>query len=303
MMSLEDAKYHLTGMVMSVFTPCNRDGSIDYRGMANQIDRGIENGSRSVILTAGDSLYTVFTDQDVREITKFVVDHVAGRAMVVAADRSWWLGAEVEFAKWVSEIGADMLMALPPDWAGSCSAEGIVEYYAAVAEHIPVMLVTNVLGARGMDFGMTVLEMVRDNVDGVIAVKDDICGELGQRLGLLGHDHWAIIAALKQNHFDMVHYGCDGCMSNFIILEPSVANKYWEAIEGDDWGTAAQVIGEYERPLCDFGLTMPGGLDAVIHGALELLGICERWRRKPYHSLTDEEMEKLSEFFGGLSLL
>jgi len=34
----------------------------------------------------------------------------------------------------------------------------------------------------------------------------------------------------------------------------------------------------------------------VIHGCYELVGIASRWRRPPYHSMTDQEMERLTEF-------
>jgi len=41
----------------------------------------------------------------------------------------------------------------------------------------------------------------------------------------------------------------------------------------------------------------------MYHGAQEVFGIAKRWRRPPYASLTDEEMERLRGFFAGLPLL
>jgi hypothetical protein len=41
-------------------------------------------------------------------------------------------------------------------------------------------------------------------------------------------------------------------------------------------------------------MTYTGGFDAAMHGAMELLGLCGRWRRKPYYSLSDAEMDRLS---------
>ncbi len=38
----------------------------------------------------------------------------------------------------------------------------------------------------------------------------------------------------------------------------------------------------------------------MYHGAQEVFGIAERWRRPPYLSLTDPEMERLRAFFAGL---
>jgi hypothetical protein len=42
------------------------------------------------------------------------------------------------------------------------------------------------------------------------------------------------------------------------------------------------------------------GFDTGIHGALEIFGVCQRWRRLPYYSLSNAEMEKLADFLGGL---
>jgi four helix bundle protein len=36
---------------------------------------------------------------------------------------------------------------------------------------------------------------------------------------------------------------------------------------------------------------MPGGFDASLHGMREMYGLGTRWRRKPYYSLSDADME------------
>lgn len=143
MISREEARHALTGPIMSLNTPFFANGEIDYQSIRQIIDFTIDAGSKTIILTSGDSLYTLLTDAEVAELTKFVVAQTAGRAMVVAADRIWWTGKDVEFAKYAREVGADMVMVLPPDWAGSCTEDTLVAHYAAVAEHMPVMFVTN----------------------------------------------------------------------------------------------------------------------------------------------------------------
>jgi hypothetical protein len=39
-----------------------------------------------------------------------------------------------------------------------------------------------------------------------------------------------------------------------------------------------------------------GGFDAAIHGIDEIRGRGQRYRRPPYHSLTDRQLEELAEF-------
>ena len=293
----------LTGPVASVHTPFLRDGEIDEKGLRSMIDHVIDAGSGSIILTYGDSLYSVLTDEEVAHLTKVTAEHVAGRAMVIAADRQWWTDKEIEFAKYAASVNADLLMVLPPNWARSCTLETFVEHYAAVAEHIPVMVVTNVF-ANAPDLGLKTLEVLRDTVEGVVAIKDDIVGAFARRMGLLLHGHWGIISGgQKQNHLDVLPYGCDGYFSTFIHFRPDITQEYWRAIQTQDWQRVKEIIQNYDFPYFDFVGSLTGGGDAGIHGTLELFGIAGRWRRKPYHTLDDAEMEQLKGFFQDKGLL
>ena len=303
-MAIDTIRQAVTGPVASVPTLFDRHGNIDEDALRNYVEFVLAGGARCVLLTYGDSLYSLLSDQEVAELTKLVAQQVAGRALVVAADRQWALPQEVEFARYARETGADVLMVLPPDWAGSCTPDDMVEHYAAVAAHIPVMVVTNVLAPRGATFGLRVIERLRDEVKGVVAVKDDICGEFARKLGLLTHDRWAVISGgQKQNHLNALPYGCDGYLSTFIKFKPEIAHRYWAAIGSGSLAAAAAIINQYDMPLFDYTGGLRGGFDAGLHGALELFGVAQRWRRKPYHSLTDEEMEGLADFFRGLDLM
>ena len=255
-----------------------------------------------MLLTYGDSLYSLLTDDEVAEVTRVVVEQTASRAAVVAADRIWWTGKTVAFARYARDVGADLLMVLPPDWAGSCTADTFVAHYAAVAAEIPVMVVTNVF-SRSHEMGLEVLRRLRDDVPGIVAIKDDLVGDFARKMALLLHGHWAIISGgQKQNHFDLIHYGCDGYLSTFVTFAPQITQAYWRAVKSQDLAEAARIIKEYDMPYFEAILGMVGGFDAALHGTYELFGLSQRWRRPPYHSLTDEQMEGLSQLFLDLNL-
>ena len=287
---------------MSVHTPFMRDGAIDYDSLRGLVDRGIEAGSTTMLLTYGDSLFSLLTDDEVAVVTKVVAEQAAGRAAVVAADRIWWTGKTVDFGRYARDVGADVLMVLPPDWAGSCTAETFVAHYAAVAAEIPVMVVTNVFN-RSQAMGLDVLGRLRDETPGVIAIKDDLVGAFARKMALLLYGHWAIISGgQKQNHFDLIHYGCDGYLSTFVTFAPQITQRYWQAVQTEDWAEAARIIREFDMPYFDYVLSVKGGFDAALHGTYEHFGLSQRWRRPPYHSLTDEQMEELSQLFVDLKL-
>ncbi len=302
MRSPQELRTLLSGPVMSVHTPFCRDGEIDFDSLRGLVERGIAAGSTVMLLTYGDSLFSLLTDQEVADVTKVVVEQTAGRAAVVAADRIWWTGKTVAFARYARGVGADLLMVLPPDWALSCTVDTFVAHYAAVAAEIPVMVVTNVFG-RSTAMGLEVLGRLRDEAPGVVAIKDDLVGVFARKMALLLHGHWAVISGgQKQNHFDLLHYGCDGYLSTFLTFAPSITQDYWQAIQTEDWEAATRIIRNYDMPYFDFALNMVGGFDAALHGTYEFFGLAQRWRRPPYHSLTDEQMEQLTQLFHDLKL-
>ena len=296
MISREEVREALTGPIASLKTPFTRDGEIDYPGLRRLIDRNLEGGSKSSLLTSGDSLFTLLTDDEIAEVTRVVAEHTGKRGLTVAADGSWWTGKTVEFARYCREVGADVLMVRPPVWGAAGTVESSVEHYAAVAAEIPVMLVTNVW-AGDADRGLKTIEVLLDRVDGIVAVKDDMLEEFVRKMTAMAGDEWAIFAGgQKQNHLDIVHYGAVGYMSTFVSFHPDVTHRYWSAVQRGDWTGAAKVIEDDDWPFFSYTSGLQGGFDAGMHGVLELYGIAGRWRRPPYYSLNDEEMDSLKAF-------
>lgn len=77
---------------------------------------------------------------------------------------------------------------------------------------------------------MKTLEIVRDYAKGVIAVKDDYGGTFGKRLAKLSEGKWAIITSgtiskninefPKESYMDVMAYGYNGYLSNYIMFKP-----------------------------------------------------------------------------------
>ena len=294
MVDLAQIRAHLSGPIGSVRTLFRQDGEIDFDGVRGYVDYLVAAGSRTVLLTIGDSHLLILTDDEIAELTRVVVEQTAGRALVVAADKAWGTVKCAEFARYARGLGADVLMVSPPDWGRSGTAETFARHFVEVSLHIPVMLVTGAFIPRGEAMALATLRTTLEQAPGVVAIKDDWCGEFGRRLSLLCHERWAIMAGgQKQNHLNAWPYGCDGYLSTFITFRPDVAHMYWRAIEANDVAAARVVIERYDMPLFDIVMRSPGGFDAGLHGIYELIGLGRRWRRPPYYSLSDAELERL----------
>jgi 4-hydroxy-tetrahydrodipicolinate synthase len=292
-----DIRAKLSGPWPSIHTPFTKSGEIDYAALRGQLDFALEAKAKAVVLTWGDSLFSILTDDEIAAVTKVVVEHIDGRAFVVAATDRWWTGRAAEFAAYCDELGADMVMALPPDWAASTTVDTLVDYYAALTEHLPVMLVTNYLSRRGAPFALELCGRLLKEVPGVIAVKDDLCNDTICKICLMAHDRWTISAGgQKKNHMLMMPYGVDGYLSTFMTFNPKIAWRYWNAIEDNDMDAAMEVVRKFDMPFFDYIIGCEGSFDAAIHGIDEIIGCGRRWRRMPYYSLTDRQMAELKEF-------
>ena len=162
------------------------------------------------------------------------------------------------------------------------------------------MAVTN-LFAQQQALGLRVIQTLVDDVPNVVAIKEDIGGEFARRVALIAHERWAVLTGgLKQDVLTLRPYGCDGYMSWYLHFVPEIAHAFWRTVVAGDLAASAKIIRDYDYPWFDFSETLTGGYDAMYHGAQEIFGIAGRWRRAPYVSLSDEDMERLRAFFAEL---
>jgi 4-hydroxy-tetrahydrodipicolinate synthase len=291
----------LTGPISSVSTPFDRAGAIDERALRAGVDFAVtEAKSGTILLTYGDSLLSVLTDREIADVTRVVVEQTARRKMVVAAG-CWWTGEAVKFAEYCRSLGVDLFMPLPPNWAGSCTEQTLVTHFEQVSRVMPVMLVTAI--GPGVSVPLGVVRTLQQRDTGIVAIKDDICGPYGRRLAALNAGRWAFLSGgRKENHLDQHPYGAHGYLSLYMRFQPAVAHRYWAAITAGDIPAAVAIINRYDIPFMDFCATNGVHFDAVVHGAMELAGLAQRWRRPPYSSLDDSQQEKLKAFLASTGL-
>lgn len=301
MIDRQRVNHSLSGPIASVSTPFDRDGNIDYAALRNIVECIVAADSGAILLTYGDSLYSILTDREIGEVTRVVTGQNAGRKLVVAAG-NWWTGESIRFAAHCKEIGVDVYMPLAPHWAGSSNAATLTEHFTAISRVIPVMVVTAL--APGVGVPLAAIRTLVGQENAIVAVKDDIAGAYGRRLASIVAGKWAFLSGgRKENHLDALPYGADSYLSIYMRFAPHIAHRYWNAVQAGDIREAVSVIREYDIPFMDEVAAIGADFDAVIHGAMELFGVAPRYRRAPYCNLNDGQMEQLRVFFAARGLL
>lgn len=276
---------------------------MDYDSLGRMVEFDIEAGAGALLITWGDSLFSLLGDREIADLTTAVVERAAGRVAVVACTGRWATPQAVEFATFCREVGADIVQVFLPMWYPGCALpEAVVEHHRAIAARIPVMANSAELQRSGAAEGLEIARVLVDRVGNVLAMKADVMGEFDCEMTSLVREHWAVMAGgQKSFHMELLPHGCQGYLSTFVTFSPSVTEAYWRAIGAGDIPAATRIIERIDRPFFDHIIGVPGGFDAAMHGITELCGLTQRWRRPPFYSLADSEMDELAGFLESLS--
>jgi dihydrodipicolinate synthase/N-acetylneuraminate lyase len=290
---VEELRTRIRGPVNSIPTTFTCEGEIDWPGVRHIIETGITGGSDIALLTVGDSQFDFLSDEEVAELTRVLVAQSAGRAVTVAATKRWWTGKALEFAHYCREIGVDMLMMLPSQHV--LSAADLADWYKAVAQVMPVMLVGK------PDYQVLDGLLVEPRV---CAFKEDGTLEYALETMTKYAHQWAFLTGgFYRRHLTQWPYGCHAFFSWASSFAPRVADRYWQAVQKNDLASATQVIVEFEAPFAQLAKRNPEGWQATWRGAFELNGVAQRYLRPPRRSLTDAEMEELADGLRQIDLL
>ena len=124
-------------------TPFHPDGSLDLDGMRRVLDCLIDQGADGLCVLANFSEQFLLSDAERETLTRLSLEHVAGRVPVIVTISHYATTIAVERAQFAKDLGADMVMMMPPYHGATLkgSPDQTFEQFRAVGEvGIPIMV-------------------------------------------------------------------------------------------------------------------------------------------------------------------
>ena len=132
------------GVFPVVPTTFNDAGELDLPSQFRCIDFMIEAGSTGLCILANFSEQFLLSDDEREVLTAAILKHVAGRVKVIVTTTHFGTKVCVERSRRAQDMGAAMVMVMPPYHGATlrASEEKIYEFYAALSEaiDIPIMI-------------------------------------------------------------------------------------------------------------------------------------------------------------------
>jgi 4-hydroxy-tetrahydrodipicolinate synthase len=160
----------LTGSLVAIATPMQRDGSLDLPALDKLIDLHVANGTSGIVIvgTTGESP-TVDVDEH-RLLIRHAVQRAAGRIAVIAGTGANATAEAVALTAYAREVGARTCLSVVP-YYNKPSQDGLFQHFRAVADvGLPVLLY-NVPGRTVADLhNDTILRLAA--LPNVVGLKD-----------------------------------------------------------------------------------------------------------------------------------
>ena len=230
-------------------TPFTDDGEIDTEGMTRVLDCMIDQGVDGICILANFSEQFLLSDDERDQLTRLSLEHVAGRVPMIVTASHFATNIVVARARQAAELGADMIMLMPP-YHGALlrgTPDQIVAQFAAAGETGITIMVQDA-PLSGTELPVELLVRMAREIEAVKCFKIE-CAQAANKLRALiaaggdaiegpfdGEEGITLLADLDA--------GATGCMTSAMI--PDLVRPAIEAHLGGDRDTAKTI---YERLL------------------------------------------------------
>ena len=237
----DDIKTRLQGSMVALITPMLRDGTVDYKRLADLIDWQIEQGTHCLVAVGTTGESATLSMQEHSDVIRYFVQHVKGRVPVIAGTGANNTVEAIKLTQDAADAGADCALLVAP-YYNKPPQEGLYQHYKAIAEavNIPQMLY-NVPGRTVVDIAQETVERLAD-IDNIVAIKD-ATGSVarGEQLIKAVGDRLVVLSGDDGSALDLMKFGGKGNISVTANVAPKAMSETFTAALRGDFDAANQV--------------------------------------------------------------
>ncbi|MBI4418615.1 MAG: 4-hydroxy-tetrahydrodipicolinate synthase [Ignavibacteriales bacterium] len=292
-------KFHGTGTAL--VTPFKKNGALDEHALLQLLDYQLKGNVEAVVPLGTTGENPALSRTEMRRIIELAVDHVAGRALVIAGAGSNSTATAIELAREAQAAGADAVLVVGP-YYNKPTQEGYFRHFRAIAEEIDIpIIVYNVPGRTGGNIEAGTILRIAEEIPLIRGVKE-ASGNMAQIMEIARNKSadFSLLSGDDGLTLPMMAVGGDGCISVVANEAPSLFSSMVRACLGGKWEKARDL---HNRLLPLMNANFLESNPIPVKAALSMMGLIEEVYRLPLVELSARHREPLRKILKNLDLL
>ena len=268
-----------TGAGVALITPFNEDMSVDYSALQRLVEDQISGGTDYLVVLGTTGETPALSDDEKKEIVRFVIEKNAGRLKIVAGIGSNNTLALVQSIQNTNFDGVDAILSVTP-YYNKPTQEGLFQHFKAVVEASPVpVILYNVPGRTGVNMeAETTLRIARLS-EKVVGIKE-ACGVLAQFSKIIHEapDYFKVISGDDGLTLPSIAIGSIGVIS---VIANAMPDKLSQLTHESLKGNIAKASQLHLQMAEMMKLIFKEGSPAGVKALMELMGTAKNQVRLP----------------------
>ena len=281
----QEFKQRLAGPILSLPTTFNEDLTVNHDAIHKMIGRALRYRVPIFELTAGNSKYACLEFDEIKAVTRSMIEAVNGEGLTIAATGAWPTDQVIEYASFSKALGASAVQILLPD--DIKDEDKLYDHFLKISKRVALPIVLHGQYSRPL------LERLA-SIDSIVAIKED--GELTYYIDreVAFGDRFEMFSGGAENRYLVGYpYGARAFFSTYTGFAPDKPMMFWKAVRQGDLKQAVAITKKYDYPFIS-RFTHP-----FWHATLEYFGVAKRFMRKPFETLPDSQLPEVKAFFDG----
>lgn len=227
------------GIFVPILMPVENDfdGKIDLSRLREQVSYVIDHGVDGILAFGSNSEFYMFTDDEMIEATRVIVDEVAGRVPVMFGVGHIRTSACVELAKRAAELDIDAISILQPMFIVP-TKDALYNHFKTIADAVPdtAVLIYNNPGRAGYPIGIPTINRLAHDVKNFVGIKDSTGNitDLQELVRLTSDIEFKVFAGKDTVVYAGLCCGADGAVCSTANIYPDlVCGIYDKFVAGD----------------------------------------------------------------------
>ena len=168
---LKEGARMFKGSMVALVTPMDEQGSIDKRRLCPLVEWHIEQGTQALVIAGSTGESALLTVEEKKQLTKWVVEHTAGRIPVIVGTSAIATKDTVALTKIAMELGADACLIMTPPYVKP-TQEGLYQHYKTIADSVAIPIILyNVPGRTSCDMSIDTVDRLA-NIPNIVGIKE-----------------------------------------------------------------------------------------------------------------------------------